>query len=63
MSHTITRPKMPRLMAIGMWFAVLYAVGAVILVSLAAFGIGYFAVGDKVMDSREWIELPGRSSC
>ncbi len=59
MSHTITGPKMPRLMVMGMWFAVLYVVGAVILVSLAAFGIGYFTVGDRVMDSKEWVRVAG----
>jgi hypothetical protein len=50
---------MPRLMVLGMWFSVLYVLGAITLVALAAVGIGYFTMGDREMDSREWLQVSG----
>ena len=54
-----SRLKMPLLMKVGMGLAALFPIGAVILLALAALGIGSFRIGNRPVAPGEWLRLAG----
>ncbi len=40
-----------------MWFGILFALGAVVLISLPAAGVGTFRIGDRAAMPQEWLRV------
>ncbi|MBA2339643.1 MAG: hypothetical protein H0V88_04565 [Pyrinomonadaceae bacterium] len=52
--------QMPLLMKLGMWFASVFAIGAIVLLSLAASGlVRPLWIGNQVVETKVWLRIAG----